>query len=98
MFGVTGFETAVGLGFTELVQTGLLTPMQWTAAMTVNPARVLGMPLNAADATVIDPNAVYTVDAAEHYSKGKNTPFQGRRLTGRVVYTLINGRVVYAGR
>jgi dihydroorotase len=49
-----------------------------------------------ADVTVVDPEADWTVDPEEFHSKGRNTPFAGRRLKGRVVRTLVGGRVVFA--
>nr|AGS52138.1 dihydroorotase [uncultured bacterium contig00034] len=100
-FGITGLETAVGLGITHLVMTGVLTPLQWAAAMSANPARALRLERgrisvgDVADITIIDPDLAYTVDAARHFSKGKNTPFQGMELKGRVVYTIANGQIIF---
>jgi len=48
-----------------------------------------------ADVTIIDPEAEYTVDKESFASKSKNTPFHGRRVHGRVVATIVNGRIVY---
>jgi dihydroorotase len=45
--------------------------------------------------TVIDPNRVWTVDAKEFRSKGRNTPFNGWEVTGRAVLTMVGGRVVH---
>ncbi|MGN0988074.1 MAG: dihydroorotase, partial [Otoolea sp.] len=66
--GIIGLETALSLGMTHLVETGVLTPMQLIACMSTNPARVLGIERGtlaegaAADITIVDPQAKYTVD------------------------------------
>lgn len=100
-FGIVGLETAVALTMTELVHTGILTPMQMAEKMSYNPAKVIhsnrgrlevGSP---ADVTIIDPDAEYTIDAMTFLSKGKNTPFNGRRVKGQVVATICDGNVVY---
>lgn len=102
-FGVVGLETAASAGLTYLVNTGILTPLHWVAAMTLHPARVLGIdkgtlsPGTAADITVIDPYAAYTVEPSHFYSMGKSTPFAGHTLKGKVRYTLVDGKVVYHG-
>jgi dihydroorotase len=99
--GVIGLETAVALGITELVEGGWLTPSQFIAALTENPAKILGISAGtltvgaAADATVIDPRADYVINAGEFLSKARNTPFDGRRVKGRVVLTVCGGKIVY---
>ena len=100
-FGIVGLETAVALTMTELVHTGVLTPMQMAEKMSYNPAKVIhsnrgrlevGSP---ADVTIIDPDAEYTIDTRTFLSKGKNTPFNGRKVKGQVVATICDGNVVY---
>lgn len=100
-FGIVGLETSVALTMTELVHTGILTPMQMAAKMSYNPAQVIhsdrgrlevGSP---ADVTIIDPDAEYTIDSMEFLSKGKNTPFHGRKVKGQVVTTICDGNIVY---
>ena len=99
-FGMVGLETTLGLVWTELVAPGALTPAQAIAKMTINPARVLGVPLGtltlgaAGDLTIIDPARTWTVDPAQFASKSRNTPFAGRELTGKAVLTIVNGKVV----
>lgn len=99
--GIIGLETAVGLGITELVDTGVLTPLQWAACMSTNPAKVLGIPKGSlqtgreADIVLIDPEAEYIVDVDRFYSKSKNSPYGGRRLKGRVMMTILSGKIVY---
>lgn len=103
-FGIVGLETSVGLTMTELVHTGVLSPMQMAEKMSYNPAQILKsqrgtlLPGRAADITVVDPDAQWTVNPRLFASKGKNTPFAGRKLTGRTVLTVANGRIVYEYR
>ena len=71
------------------------------AKMTVAPASALGLPLGRiakgarADITILDPEAEWTVKASDFQSKGRNTPFEGRRLTGKAMVTMVGGEVVY---
>lgn len=100
-FGIVGLETAASLTYTELVKTGYLTPMQMAEKMSYNPARVIGLDKGdisvgkAADIVIFDPNREYTIDKNSFQSKGKNTPFHGRKVSGRVCATIVDGRVVY---
>ncbi|MBF7082252.1 dihydroorotase [Desulfallas sp. Bu1-1] len=100
-FGMVGLETAVGLVWTELVHTGILTPLQAAAKLSLNPARILGLKRGtlamgtAADITIIDPGLEETVDPEKFTSKGKNTPFAGRRLKGLPVMTIVAGEIKY---
>jgi dihydroorotase len=99
-FGISGLETLVGLTL-MLVERGVLDLSQWVTKVSMNPARILGIkggtltPGSPADLTIIDTNTSWKVDPANFRSKGKNTPFKGWILKGRVVYTLVDGRVVY---
>ena len=100
-FGIVGLETSAALTYTELVLKGYLTPMQMVEKMSVNPAGILGIPKgdisegHIADITIFDPNAQYEIHSADFVSKGKNMPFEGRKVTGRVVTTILDGNVVY---
>lgn len=100
-FGIIGLETSVALTITELVDTGILTPMQMAEKMSYNPAKILGIDRGtleigkAADVTVIDPAAEYTIDVNTFASKGKNTPFNGRKVKGMVLMTVCGGNIVY---
>jgi dihydroorotase len=100
-FGIVGLETSVPLTITELVDKGILTPMQMAEKMSYNPARILGLDRGSlaegkpADVTIIDPEAEYTIHASEFVSKGKNTPFDGRKVKGRVMATICDGKTVY---
>ena len=100
-FGIVGLETSVPLTITNLVKKGYITPLQMAAKMSYNPAQVLGSDkgtLNekaVADITIIDPDAEYTIDKNIFQSKGKNTPFDGYKVNGKVLYTILGGKIVY---
>ncbi len=102
-FGLAGLETAVGLVWTELVNTGVLTPLQAVTYMTINPARILGIPKGTlapgadADITIIDPALEEAVDPAKFAGKGRNTPFAGRLLRGLPWLTMVGGKTVMCG-
>ena len=99
--GILGLETAVGLVFTRLVDPGVLSVADAIRKLTAAPARILGLdrgtltPGLPADVTVIDPSAVWTVDAHAFCSKSRNTPFHGWALKGRAALTLLGGRVTH---
>ncbi len=100
-FGIVGLETAFALTMTELVLKGWLTPMQMVEKMSLNPARILGIDKGilaagkAADIVIADPKEEYRIDKNEFVSKGKNTPFHGKVVVGRVKVTIVDGKVVY---
>ena len=100
-FGIVGSETALALAMTELVGKGKLTPYQLVERMSWGPAKRLGIDKGSlkegkmADITIIDPKAQYRIDASKFVSKGKNTPFDGYPVTGRVMTTIAAGKVVY---
>jgi len=99
--GIIGLETAVSLCISGLVQPGILTPPALIAKLTINPARVLGLdkgtlsPGKMADITIIDPNMKYDIDKNTFQSKSRNTPFHGRGVQGKVMYTIVEGKMVY---
>lgn len=100
-FGVVGLETTVGVVLTRLAHEGRVPVSRLIAAMTVAPARILGInrgtltPGVDADVTLIDPEATWTCDPREFASKGRATPFEGWTMRGRVVMTLVGGRIVF---
>lgn len=100
-FGIVGLETAASLTYTELVEQGYLTPMQMAEKMSYNPAKVIGLdkgdiaPGKVADIVIFDPKKKYTIDKNNFASKGRNTPFHGRAVTGKVRATIVGGEVVY---
>ena len=103
-FGIVGLETSAALTYTELVEKGVLTPMQMAAKMSCNPARILGLSDRGsvsagkiADVMIFDPAKEYVIDKRTFLSKGKNTPFHGRKVKGEVRCTIVGGRIVYEG-
>ena len=100
-FGIVGLETAACLTYSELVLGGYLTPMQMAEKMSYNPARIIGIdkgdiqPGKKADVVLFDPNETYRIDKNTFASKGRNTPFDGREVTGRVKLTICDGNIVY---
>ncbi|MCA9065885.1 MAG: dihydroorotase [Planctomycetaceae bacterium] len=96
-FGICGLETLLAVCVRTLIEPGHLTWSQLIERLTAGPAAVLGIDggtLQAgsrADVTIIDPNQVWTVNAAEFRSRSRNTPFDGQTFTGRVVRTIVDG-------
>ncbi len=101
-FGFTGLETSFALSYTYLVKTGKLTLDRLVEKMSVNPARILGLEGGSievgkpADITLVAPCESYKIDAGKFYSKGKNTPFDGWNVTGKVKFTIIDGQIKYS--
>ena len=100
-FGIIGLETSLSLILTELVRPGLLALSDAIEKMSTRPARILGIEGGTlgvgvpADLTVIDPEVEWTVDVQRFRSKSRNSPFCGRRLTGRAVATILGGRIIH---
>lgn len=100
-FGISGLETSFALSYTQLVKGGALTLCELADKMSTAPARVLGLEGGAieegavADLTIADLNEKWTIDPKDFVSKGKNTPFAGREVYGKVKYTLVDGEVKY---
>lgn len=100
-FGIVGLETSAALTYTELVLGGYLTPMGMAEKMSYNPAKILGIdkgdisPNHVADITIFDPRETYEIHGADFVGKSANMPFEGRKVTGRVVATILDGRIVY---
>ena len=101
-FGVVGLETAVPLVLDRFVHRNVITLARFAELLSVNPARLLGLdakgrvaPGADADLTILDLEREVTVDRSRFESKGKNTPFDGWRLKGAAVMTIVKGRVVH---
>jgi dihydroorotase len=101
-FGITGLETALALAISELhVKRGV--PLsRIVELLATNPARIIGRtdrgtlkPGSIADVVLFDPKKTWRYEAAQGRSKAHNTPFDGWELTGKVVATLVGGRVVF---
>lgn len=101
--GMVGLETALGVTLTALYHTGKLTLSDILRKMTINPASILRVPYgrlaigNPADVVIFDPDEVWEVRPEQFLSMGRNTPFGGRRLKGKVKYTIVDGQIVYRG-
>ena len=101
--GIVGLETSLPLSL-ALVRDGVISPLRLVELMSSAPAAILGVaggtlqPGAVADVTVIDPQRLFTFNAAYSLSKGKNSPFDGWRLQGRAVLTLLAGRVTFSDR
>jgi len=98
-FGVTGFETALGLAL-ELVHAGTLSLMRMVELFTSGPARVLGLQRKIAagepsDLTIFSADHKWTFHANESASKSRNSPFDGRTFHGAPVATIVDGRIAY---
>ncbi|MGQ9575304.1 MAG: dihydroorotase [Thermoguttaceae bacterium] len=98
-FGIVGLETTLGLVITKLIEPGYLDWMTALAKLTINPARILGIPKGTlaigadADVTIIDPEVRWRVDPAQFRSKSTNTPFAGWELKGRASTVIVGGEV-----
>ncbi|MCJ7764061.1 MAG: dihydroorotase [Dehalococcoidales bacterium] len=102
-FGISGFETALG-SLMGLVHNGQIELKLLIAKLTSEPAKIIGERFgslgtlevgSAADITIFDPNLEWTVDTNKFISKGKNTPLDGKRLKGKVMATIYQGKLVY---
>lgn len=98
-FGTVGLETAFSVAYTVLVQNDVISLTDLCALMSYRPACILGLDGGkiisggTADVAIIDPDVSYTVDASNFASKGKNSLFDGWKLKGRVVTTIVGGKV-----
>lgn len=100
-FGISGLETSFALSYTQLVRSGVLTLSELADKMSANPAAILNLQGGTlevgapADLTIVDLNKAWTIDPKDFVSKGKNTPFAGREVYGRVKYTVVDGDIKY---
>lgn len=100
--GAVGLETMLPAGL-RMVHSGQMTLPALMAAMSLNPARLLGLACGRlakgapANLVLIDPDEPYVLDKAKLHSRAKNSPFDEARLEGRVKLTMVGGRVVYRG-
>ncbi|MGN0761416.1 MAG: dihydroorotase [Christensenellales bacterium] len=99
--GISGIETAFALCYTYLVDSGIMSLDKLSGLMTKTPAEIVGIPYGQievgglADLTLVDLDAKYTIDGSKFYSKGKNTPFDGFVVKGKVKYTVVGGKIKY---
>jgi dihydroorotase len=102
LFGVTGLETALSLAISRLHREAKIPLTRIVELFTAGPARVVSLNGRGtlshgsyADVTIFDPKKRWTFEAAKSRSKSRNTPFDGWQLTGKVVATVMGGKIVY---
>ena len=99
--GMVGLETSLALALTELYHSGLLPLSRVLALMSASPSALLGLDKGTldvgrdADLVIFDPGLEWTIDKNQFASKGRNTPFHGRTVRGRVKYTISRGNIIY---
>ncbi len=99
--GISGLESAFSLCYTALVESGLMSLCRLSELMSKNPSKILNLPCGEiaegglADFVIIDIDKEYEIDSSKWYSKGKNTPFNGYRVKGQVMTTIVDGNVVF---
>ena len=100
--GIVGLETALGLSYTELVETGLMDLATLVERMSCAPARSMSLAGlgslaagSLADVTILDPRMEWTVDPRTFLSMSRNTPFGGRQLRCRAVMTIVGGKTAW---
>ena len=100
--GMVGLETALAVALTYLYHTGEMALSDILRRMTINPACILRLPTKGrlaigsdSDVVIFDPDEAWTVDPNRFASKGRNTPFAGKTLRGKVKYTIVGGEIVY---
>ena len=99
--GIIGFETALAATITNLVSKGLLSYLDMVRLMSYNPAKLLGLNRgeiregSVADLTIFDSEKKYKYEESSIVSKSHNTPWIGKELQGKVMYTIVGGHVVY---
>ena len=102
-FGISGFETAL-TSLMGLVHNGQIELKMLIAKLTSEPAKIIGDRFgklgtlevgSSADVTIFDPDLEWTVDTREFVSKGKNTPLNGKKLKGKVMATIYQGKILY---
>ncbi len=98
--GIIGLETSFALSNTELVEKGVITPSGLVEKMSWNPAKILGINKGnlavgtVADIAIANPDEEYVIDVNQMVSKAKNTPFGGRKVKGKVLYTIVEGDII----
>ncbi|NMB41077.1 MAG: dihydroorotase [Firmicutes bacterium] len=98
-FGVVGLETAFPLLWTKLIEKGALSLSELIENLSTAPANLLGVPGGnlapgvPADLVVIDPDKKHIVSRDNFYSRGQNTPFEGWKLSGTPVMTMVDGDI-----
>jgi len=98
--GMLGLETALAVTL-ELVRENILTPLEFVRRWSTNPARLLGIEGGSlakgcpGDLVLINPDREWVYDPSQGFSKSRNSPWTDSAMTGRVVATIVDGRLVY---
>lgn len=98
-FGIVGLETLIPISVLGLIEPGHLTWPEMIRKLTINPAKLLGIPKGTlqpgadADVTLIDPETRWTIDASKFQSKSRNTPYDGWEVRGRAHTVIVGGEV-----
>lgn len=101
--GIIGLQTAVPVTL-KLVHDGIVSPLRWVESLSVKPAKLLNLPLGTlrvgqdADVTILDPNDLWLLTEDLILSKSRNSPFLGWEMKGRILATIIAGRIAYEGK
>lgn len=100
--GIIGFETALAASITNLIEPKHIGYLDLVRLTSYTPAQLLNLKTKGqlkqgydADITIFDPNMEYVYEKQSIVSKSKNTPFIGKKLKGKVMYTIVGGRIVY---
>ncbi|MFH0888434.1 MAG: dihydroorotase [Planctomycetota bacterium] len=99
-FGIIGMESFLGIILTELVAKDVITLPQLISSLTINPARILGIPKGTlsvgadADITIIDPKKEWVIDPAQFKSKSRNCPFANWKVKGKAVKVIVAGQII----
>ena len=100
--GMIGLETSLALSLTALVEPGFMKVEDVIEKMTLKPAEFYRMDKGTitvgkdADLCIFDENEQWVISEADFHSKSHNSPFIGRRVKGRVRYTICGGKIVYS--
>ena len=100
-FGISGLETSFALSYTALVKSGEMTAEELVKKMSANPAAILNLEGGAlkegapADFIAVDLNEEWTIEPEAFVSKGKNSPFGGKKVFGKIKCTAVDGEIKY---
>lgn len=101
--GISGIETSFPICYTVLVRQNGITMNELSSIMSENPSKILGLNKGLiedgyeGDIVLVETDSEYQIDSSNFVSKGKNTPFNGRKVFGKVMMTIKQGNIVYKG-
>ena len=93
--GIVGLETAFPVLYTRLVRTGMISLEKLVELLAVNPRKRFGIPLGAEDYTLFDLGREYQIDSADFLSLGKSSPFEGDKVYGKCLMTVVGGKTAW---